>query len=85
MALCYHLDSLRPNAMPGAVQNAVTLYEMAYSLGLQVNEDSRSHPIILMSLNNMGQLHNEVGNFEKSRLYLEDLSAYVVMLGEIGE
>lgn len=85
MALCYHLDSLRPNSMAGAIQNAVTLYEMAYSLGLQVNEDSRSHPIILMALNNMGQMYHEVGNFEKSRLYFEDLSAYVVMLGEIGE
>lgn len=85
MALCYHLDSLRPNAMPGGIYNAVTLYEMAYSLGLQVHEDSRSHPIVLMALNNMGQLYHEIGNFDKSRLYFEDLSAYVVMLGEIGE
>lgn len=81
MALCYHLDSMRPNCMPDAQQNAITLYEMAYSLGLQINEDRRSHDLILTSLNNLGQIYNELGDYSRSRNYFEDLTTYVLFLG----
>lgn len=84
MALCYHLDSQLPNCMEDAIANAITLYDMAYSLGLQINEDSRSHHIILTALNNLGQIHHDIGNFAKSRLYFEDLSTYVMFLGREG-
>ena len=81
MALTYHIDSLTPNCMKGATQSAIALYDMSYSLGLQVNEDTRSHHIILTALNNLGQLYYELGDYNKSRLYLEDLSTYVMFLG----
>jgi tetratricopeptide (TPR) repeat protein len=84
MALCYHLDSLLPNGIEDAIANAVTLYDMSYSLGLQINEDPRSHHIILTALNNLGQIHHDLGNFDKSRLYFENLSTYVILLGREG-
>lgn len=86
MALCYHLDNATLMSLPEALENAMTLYKMAYSLALQVmKEDARAHDIVLTSLNNLGQLHHEMGNFDKSKLYLEDLSAYVVYLSDGGE
>ena len=82
MALCYHLDSVEANTMPGAVQHALTLYNMAYSLGVQVEDDERAFDLVLTSLNNLGQLHYEMGDFEQSRGYLEDIAAYVAFLDE---
>ena len=84
MALCYHLDSTEAKSMPDAMQNALTLYQMAYGLGVQARGDERAFNLILTSLNNMGQLHHEMGDFEKSRLYLEDLSTYITFVNQRG-
>lgn len=84
MALCYHLDSMKPNSMQDATRNAKTLYEMAYTLAAQTTADIRSHQIILISLNNLGQLEHEMGNFDASKRYFDDLSSYVVWLGSSG-
>ena len=84
MALCYHLDSAEANRMPDAMHNALTIYQMAYSLGVQAHGDERAQNLILTSLNNLGQLHHEMGDFEKSGLYLEDLASYVAFINERG-
>jgi tetratricopeptide (TPR) repeat protein len=81
MALCYHLNSMRPNSMQGVLQNALNLYEMAYGLAIQVHEDARSQKIIMTSLNNLGQLNYEMGEFDTAKLYLDDLSTYINYLG----
>lgn len=85
MALCYHLDSMNSHSIFAAIQNATTLYEMSYSLAIQCNGDPRSHQIILISLNNLGQLAHELGNFEASRRYFDDVSSYINILGHMGE
>ena len=71
--------------MFAATQNATTLYEMSYSLAIQCNRDPRAHQIILISLNNLGQLAHELGNFESSGRYFDDVSSYVNFLGHMGE
>lgn len=85
MALCYHLDSMNSQSINAAIQNAITLYEMSCSLAIQCNEDPRSHQIILISLNNLGQLAYEFGNFQASRRYFDDISSYMNLLGHTGQ
>lgn len=84
MALCYHLDSQGTQSIQRSRENAIKLYEMSYSMGLRIKSDERSHHVILSALNNLGQIYNEIGEYEKSRLYFEDLTAYVVFLGNEG-
>ena len=85
MALAYHINSQKPNCMKDAMQGAITLYDMAYGLSLRVHEDARSNHIILTALNNLGQIHFEIGEYAKSQLYFDDLSTYVMFLGQGGE
>ena len=85
MALTYHIDSQNPNCMKDALQNAITLYDMAYSLGLQIHEDSRTNQIILTALNNLGLIYYELGDYSKSTLYIEDLSTFLTFLNPEGE
>ena len=80
MALSYHLNSMIPNSLQDATRNAIELYRMANSLAARCTPDSLSHQIILISLNNLGQLQHELGNFDASKAYFEDLSTYVVWL-----
>jgi tetratricopeptide (TPR) repeat protein len=77
MALCYHINSL--------VSNAVKMYKMAYKLSIQCHNDSRRHNIILMSLNNLGQIMHEMGEYEMSILYLKELTCKVVQLLQANE
>ena len=85
MALVYHISSQRPNCMKDARQCAITLYDMAYGLGLRIHEDTRSSHIILTALNNLGQIYFEIGEYTKSQLYFDDLSTFVTFLGPSGD
>jgi hypothetical protein len=85
MALCCHLNSVGTCSISDAMSNAIALYEMSYTLAMKCSYDQRSHPIILISLNNLGQLAHEVGEFELSTRYLEELSSKVVRFREGGE
>ena len=85
MALTYHIDSQHPNCMKDALQNAIMLYDMAYSLGLQVHKDSRTNQIILTALNNLGLIYFELGDYSKATLYMEDLSTFLTFLSSEGE
>jgi hypothetical protein len=64
MALCYHLNSMSPFPFPDAMTNALALYEMAYTLSIQCHHDNRRYHIILISLNNLGQLNYDMGDFK---------------------
>ena len=85
MALTYHVDSRKPHCLKDALQCAMTLYDMAYGLSLRVHEDPRSSHIILTSLNNLGQIHFDIGDYTKSEQYFNDLSTYVMFLGPAEE
>lgn len=80
MALCYHLDSIKAQPMSSALKNAITLYEMSYSLGVQVRDDPRAHQLILTSINNLAEISYELGDFESSRTLMEDLGTFVAFL-----
>lgn len=85
MALCFHLDSAETKTLTNAMQNALALYQMSYWLAIQAEaSDKRAYDLVLTSLNNLGQLHHELGDFEKSRLYLEGISEYVTYLNDHG-
>jgi tetratricopeptide (TPR) repeat protein len=85
MAIAYHINSQKPNCLKDAMQGAITLYDMAYGLSLRVHDDARSNHIILTALNNLGQIYFEIGEYAKSQLYFDDLSTYVMFLGQDGE
>lgn len=77
MALTYHVNSLQANAMQDGLKNAMELYEMAYGLAVQVNGDRRSHKIIMTSLNNLGLIKYEMGEFAAADVCLRDLTTYI--------
>jgi hypothetical protein len=85
MGLCCHLDSAASSSISDSMTNAIALYEMSYTLAMKCIHDRRSHPIILISLNNLGQLAHEVGEFELATRYLEELSSRIIRLGEAGD
>jgi len=81
MGLTYHLNFIRvTESLEHALSNALTLYEMAYNLGMQIPNSVRSSQIVMASLNNLGQLHHELGDFGRSRFFLEELSSYIMSL-----
>ena len=69
-------------AIDHALSNALTLYEMAYNLGTQVEADESASQIVMASLNNLGYLCREIGDFDRSRALLEDMSVYILSLRE---
>mmetsp|Transcript_9264 Transcript_9264/g.21372 ORF Transcript_9264/g.21372 Transcript_9264/m.21372 type:complete len:221 (-) Transcript_9264:151-813(-) len=77
MGLTYHLSFTMPQAMHGAFANAVKMYEMAYDLVLQVPQGEIPTQIVMAVLNNLGAVHHEIGDFGRSRSYLEDLSCFI--------
>lgn len=80
MALTYHLNAISANSISKALQNAMTLFEMASNLSLQVDHSEQTSHIIMSSLNNLGLLHHEQGNYSRSHQYFEDLSVYISSL-----
>jgi tetratricopeptide (TPR) repeat protein len=82
MALTYHLNSLSANPVSNAHANAITLFGMAYDLCLRLHQNERTSRVIMSSLNNMGVLHHDLGNYSLSHQYFEDLSFYIGSLDE---
>mmetsp|Transcript_27246 Transcript_27246/g.63275 ORF Transcript_27246/g.63275 Transcript_27246/m.63275 type:complete len:222 (-) Transcript_27246:65-730(-) len=86
MGLTYHLSFLRPHSLDNSIRNAMNLYDMAYSLAVQEARGQEESPLVVMAaLNNLGELHHELGEFETSRLYLENLTAYISSLDDPSE
>ena len=84
MALCYHLISTTSINAAYSAENAISLYQMSSSLCLQAIADPRAHHIMLTSLNNLGQLYHERGDFDNARFCFDDLATFVLHLREEG-
>jgi len=80
MALAYHLGSPQPHQICPSLHNALTLYDMAYNVATRVGTQPESQLVICASLNNLGQLHHELGQYSTSRKNLDNLSSYIVSL-----
>jgi tetratricopeptide (TPR) repeat protein len=81
MSLTYHLSSCQCSAIPHAQECATTLYKMACSLAMKHKNDELMIRIAMASMNNLGCLHFEWGNFESAKEYLDALAQYLVTLG----
>lgn len=82
MSLTYHLSSSQCSAIPHAQECATTLYKMACSLAMKHSDDELMIRIAMASLNNLGCLHYELGDFTCAKEYLDDLACYLMTLGE---
>lgn len=78
MAMAYHL-SVPCTSSPEspALRNALTLYEMAYSVASRIDQNESSSRVIMASLNNMAHIHHECGMYEQSRHILDNLQEYI--------
>jgi hypothetical protein len=78
MALSYHL-SIPEGSSAGvpALRNAMTLYEMSYSVASLVEQTDDSSRIVMAALNNMAYIHHGCGLSEKSREVMDTLQAYI--------
>lgn len=75
MGLAYHLYGT-----VSCVQKALCLFDMAFSLAFSVSLDRRSPKIVMASLNNAGEIHHSLGNYQLSRQYLDSLYSYILSL-----
>lgn len=77
MALAYNLSGSRP-----CVEKALSLFEMAFSLAFSMNDSGSSlaPKLAMASLNNAGNLHYSLGNYQASRQYLDTLSSFIIAL-----
>jgi hypothetical protein len=76
MALSYHVMSIQDTTSQDTVLNAIHLYEMAFSLASQGDDTLLSSKIIVTSLNNMGLIKFEHGEFEAARQCFNHLLSY---------
>jgi len=82
MALTYYINSKSSNPLPKALNNSMTLFDMACNLSLEIRHTPRSSQIIMSSLNNLGVLYRDQGNYKRSHKYFDDLSSYIASLRE---
>lgn len=75
MALVYRLYSSVPS-----LEKALCLFEMSFTLAFPLLVDRRAWKISMASLNNVGEIHHSLGNYQLSRQYLDTLYTYIVTL-----
>lgn len=80
MALCYHISFCQSFWLPNGLQNASTLYNMAGSIAISNVEDHTLMKVLIATLNNLGYLSFELGDFEQSRDYFNELRRCVLNL-----
>lgn len=76
LALVHHLRSFEdPSSRTISLRKAMKLYLSAYEMGQSSDEEVSSifFHVAMAVLNNAGQIQHEVGNFNKSRRYLDEL------------
>jgi tetratricopeptide (TPR) repeat protein len=83
MALSYHVKSIQDIPSKDVVYNAIHLYEMAFSLASQGEDAFRSSEVILTSLNNMGMIRLELGEFEAARQCFNHLLSYGKLISRL--
>jgi hypothetical protein len=78
MALTYHLAVPQTSCSDNAsLRNAMTLYEMAYSVTIRVEQDEDSSRVIMAALNNMAHINHECGMYDESSHILNVLQEYI--------
>lgn len=78
MAMTYHLSVPQTSSSDSlTLRNALTLYEMAYSVASRVEQNEDSSRVIMAALNNMAHIHHERGLYEQSRHILDNLQDYI--------
>ena len=82
IALTYHLLSFHNGQKQQARQHALKLYEMSYDMALQDLTNPTMSRVVMITLNNMGQIELERGNFQEACQCLDDLKEYIMALGE---
>ena len=84
LALTHHLCALsRPNPEP-FLRKALSLYELAYTI--HVSEDVELTILQSMAIvNNLGQLHSKLNDFEKSQQCFENLLTTLMFVKDCGE
>ena len=78
MALTYHLavPQTASSNFP-SFNSAMTLYEMAYSVASRLEHSEQSSQIMMVTLNNMGQIYHECGSYDEARSILNTLQPYI--------
>ena len=86
MALTYHLavPQTASSNFP-SFNSAMTLYEMAYSVASRVQHSEQSSQIMMVTLNNMGQIHHECGMYDEARSILNTLQEYIRHRIKVGD
>jgi hypothetical protein len=78
MALTYHLAVPQtPCSDNTSLRNAMTLYEMAYSVTIRVEQNLDSSRVIMAALNNMAHINHECGMYDESSHILNVLQEYI--------
>jgi hypothetical protein len=78
MALTYHLAVPQmPCSDNTALRSAMTLYEMAYTVSIRVEQNLDSSRVIMATLNNMAHINHECGMYEESSRILNVLQEYI--------
>lgn len=79
LALAHHLSAIQNNACPKLLQKALHLYELAYQLQREEN-DNGSLRFTMIVANNLGQIHRAVNNESKHQQCLEHLLSTMMYL-----
>ena len=78
MALAYHLAVPQISSSNFSMfHNAMTLYDMAYSVAARVECNEHSSRIIMVTLNNLGMIHHECGKYDEASCILNSLQEYI--------
>jgi tetratricopeptide (TPR) repeat protein len=85
LALCHHLYALSSeDNSQKKLQKALSLYELAYTL--QRTDDTKATVLQNMAIvNNLGQIHAALQNFECSRQCFENLLSTIMLVKACGE
>lgn len=81
MGLTYHLSSCQCSSIPNAIESAVTLYKMSCALAVRHPGNDQLIPLVMACMNNLGCLYFDLGDFDMSKKFLDDLTLYIMSLG----
>ena len=81
IALTHHLYAEQCHDRSKSLKKAYRLYELAYE-ALRCEEEQTSPNILFMlaTVNNLGLIHDELNNNEKSKMYFEHLMSILMFV-----
>ena len=80
MALTYQLSFMQNCSLPKSIENAAGLYGMAGSIAMKHLDQSSFTRLLMASLNNLGFLYFEIGNYQLAKEYFDEMSRCIVNL-----